>query len=247
MGEDRPRGRTQRPLRLRVRTGDASAQRLIYGRRTGHRLRTGQSRLLDEVLPQLRLTLGDAGQLTPWPPFADDRPLWLEIGFGAGEHLAWQASHNPEVGLIGCEPYLSGVAKLLSKREREPFDNLRLVVDDARLLLQALPEAALSRAFVLFPDPWPKTRHHKRRIVNPTTASELVRVLRPGGELRLATDDPGYARWMLQVLRARPELEWLARRPVDWRLRPDDWPATRYEEKAVAAGRRPAFLRFVRR
>ena len=224
-----------------------TAQRQIYGRRTGHRPRAAQSRLLADVLPTLTIEIDADGALRPWPPFGDRRPLWLEIGFGAGEHLAWQALQHPEVGLIGCEPYLSGVAKLLSRRAREPFDNLRLMVDDARLLLAALPDGALERVFILFPDPWPKTRHHKRRIVNPASAAHLVRLLRPDSELRLATDDPGYARWMLQTLRARPELEWLARGPGDWRARPADWPPTRYEEKALEAGRRPVFLRFRRR
>jgi tRNA (guanine-N7-)-methyltransferase len=135
---------------------------------------------------------------------------------------------------------------LLATAEREGLENLRVVVDDARLLLHALPDACLERVFVLFPDPWPKTRHHKRRIVNPATAGEFARVLAPGGELRLATDDMGYARAMLLTLSARPELAWMAARPVDWRQRPADWPATRYEEKAAAAGRAAVYLRYCR-
>ena len=119
-------------------------------------------------------------------------------------------------------------------------------MDDARLLLTALPDASIERAFVLFPDPWPKLRHHKRRIVNPETVAELARVMRPGGELRLATDDADYRRWMLATLLAEPRFAWLAERASDWRERPDDWPPTRYEQKALAAGRRPVFLRFRR-
>jgi tRNA (guanine-N7-)-methyltransferase len=221
-------------------------QRLIYGRRQGHRLRPGRQRQLAERLPELRLNLPETGRLEPARLFPDRERLWLEIGFGAGEHLAAQAAAHPEVGLIGCEPYLAGVARLLATTEREGLDNLRVVVDDARLLLRALPDACLERVFVLFPDPWPKTRHHKRRIVNPGTVAELARVLAPGGELRLATDDTGYARAMLLALATRPELVWQAERPADWRARPIGWPATRYERKALAAGRGCTYLRYRR-
>jgi tRNA (guanine-N7-)-methyltransferase len=222
-------------------------QRLIYGRRTGHRLRPGRRRLLDELLPPLQVSLPADGKLDPACLFAH-RPdrVWLEIGFGGGEHLAAQAEAHPETGLLGCEPFISGVARLLSLIAARGLSNVRLFTDDARLLLQALPEGTLERIFVLFPDPWPKTRHHKRRIVNAASAAEFVRLLQPGGELRLATDDMSYARAMLLVLRARPELRWQARRAPDWRNRPPDWPITRYESKALAAGRPCVYLRFLR-
>jgi len=219
-------------------------QRLIYGRRQGHRLRPERKRLLAERLPELELPLPESGRLDPATLFPDGRRrLWLEIGFGAGEHLAAQAAAHPEVGLIGCEPYIAGVASLLAIIERARLDNIRLVVDDARLLLGALPDACLERIFVLFPDPWPKTRHHKRRIVNPATLAEFARLLAPAGEVRLATDDMGYARAMLLALAGCDELCWLAERPADWRQRPPDWPATRYEAKARSAGRAPVYLR----
>jgi tRNA (guanine-N7-)-methyltransferase len=221
-------------------------RRQIYGRRRGHRLRPGRQRLLAERLPQLGLSLPETGPLELAQLFQGRERLWLEIGFGGGEHLAAQAAAHPEVGLIGCEPYLAGVARLLAVAEQQGLDNLRLVVDDARLLLGALPDACLERVFILFPDPWPKTRHHKRRIVNPATAAELGRVLAPGGELRLATDDMTYARAMLLALAGRPELAWQAARPADWRQRPADWPATRYERKALAAGRACLYLRYRR-
>jgi len=222
-------------------------QRLIYGRRRGHRLRPGRQRLLEELLPQLQIELPEAGRLDPAALFPH-RParIWLEIGFGGGEHLAAQAAAHPEVGLIGCEPYISGVARLLSLIQAQNLTNVRLFTDDARLLMAALPDGCLERIFVLFPDPWPKTRHHKRRIVNPQTAAEFARLLVPGGELRLATDDMSYARAMLLVLRARPELRWQAKRPADWRQRPADWPVTRYEEKALSAGKACVYLRFRR-
>jgi tRNA (guanine-N7-)-methyltransferase len=222
-------------------------QRLIYGRRKGHRLRPGRRRLLEELLPRLLVRLPESGRIDPAGLFAEPRAgLWLEIGFGGGEHLVAQAAARPEVGLIGCEPYVSGVARALSMIQESGLGNLRLFMDDARLLMAALPDACLEGIFVLFPDPWPKTRHHKRRIVNPRTAAEFARLLHPGGELRLATDDMSYVRAMLLALRPRPELAWQARRPTDWRSRPADWPPTRYEDKALAAGRACAYLRFLR-
>ncbi len=211
-------------------------------------MRPARRRLLDDLLPQLAFALPEAGQLDPRGLFVQ-RPqaVWLEIGFGGGEHLAEQARAHPDIGFIGVEPFVSGVARLLATCAADRLDNLRLLVDDARLLLAALPDGSIGRAFVLFPDPWPKARHHKRRIVSPDTASELARVLAPGAELRLATDHPGYARWMLDVLIREPRLVWQAESAQDWRVRPDDWPPTRYEAKALAAGRRPVYLRFLRR
>ena len=222
-------------------------QRLIYGRRKGHRLRPGRQRLLDQALPELQLDLPESGPLDPAGLFAR-RPerLWLEIGFGGGEHLAAQAAAHPEIGLIGCEPFISGVARLLSLIQGQGLTNVRLFTDDARLLLQALPAGCLERIFVLFPDPWPKTRHHKRRIVNAATAAEFARLLQAGGEVRLATDDMSYARAMLLALRGHAALHWQAERPKDWRERPPDWPLTRYESKALAAGRMCVYLRFRR-
>jgi tRNA (guanine-N7-)-methyltransferase len=222
-------------------------QRLIYGRRTGHRLRPGRRRLLDELLPKLQVSLPLDGTLDPGSLFAH-RPerLWLEIGFGGGEHLAAQAAAHPQIGLIGCEPFVSGVARLLSLIDAQGLSNIRLFTDDARLLMRALPDGCLERIFVLFPDPWPKTRHHKRRIVNAATAAEFVRLLRPEGQVRLATDDMNYARAMLLALRGRPELRWQAKRAPDWRERPPGWPMTRYEGKALADGRPCVYLSFLR-
>ncbi len=220
-------------------------RRVLYGRRQGPKLRPGSRRLLEVQLPELEVAV--APGLDPRALFVPaPAAVWLEIGFGGGEHLAALAARHPGTGFLGVEPFINGVAKLLRAVETQRLGNVRVLRDDARLLLKALPDASIERAFVLFPDPWPKLRHHKRRIVNAETVADLARVIRPGGELRLATDDPGYARWMLAVLLAEPRFAWLAERADDWRQRPDDWPGTRYEAKALAAGRRPAYLRFRR-
>jgi tRNA (guanine-N7-)-methyltransferase len=169
--------------------------------------------------------------------------VWLEIGFGAGEHLIWQAEHHPRVGLIGAEPYEGGVAKLLSKLQGT--ENIRIHEGDAREIVDALPDAVIGRAFILFPDPWPKTRHHKRRFVQMEMLDRLARVLKPGAELRFASDDAGYLAWTLERLSAHPAFEWTAERVRDWTTRPADWPQTRYEVKALHGP--PVFLRFRRR
>ena len=219
-------------------------QRRIYGRRQSHRIRPARKRLLEERLPELQIHIPDDGSPIDLGEVQSQacQRCWLEIGFGGGEHLAAQAGDNPAVTLIGCEPYVNGVARLLSLID--DVDNVRVVIDDARLLLKALPAASFEKIFVLFPDPWPKARHQKRRIVNPETLSDMARILKPGGELRLATDIMNYARPMLFSTLADGRFDWQAERPQDWRDRPADWPATRYEEKARKSGRAPVFLRF---
>ncbi|MDJ0894529.1 MAG: tRNA (guanine(46)-N(7))-methyltransferase TrmB [Alphaproteobacteria bacterium] len=223
-----------------------------YGRRKGRPLRPGRSALLERLLPTLRFNVppGDGPfrlqDLCPKPV----RAVWLEIGFGSGEHLVWQASRNPEIGFIGAEPFVNGVAKLLAAIERDKLDNISIVDDDVRPLLRDIARrapASIGRAFVLFPDPWPKSRHHKRRIINSETVADLALALEDGAELRVASDVADYVAWTLAHVLADSAFEWLARRPGDWRERPDDWPQTRYEAKAIADGRQPAFLRFRRR
>ena len=224
-------------------------RRTLYGRRKGRGLKPAQEAALNHLLPALRVLLdGAPGRLDPkalFPfPVAD---LWLEIGFGGGEHLIAQAKAQPEIGLIGCEPFLEGVGKLARAIEAETLANIRIHPGDARDAIAALPEGALGRVFLLFPDPWPKARHHKRRFVAPETLDALARVLRPGAELRVATDWPDYVRAALSHVLRHPAFDWPATGPADWRTRPGDWPETRYERKALAAGRRPFYLRFVRR
>lgn len=224
-------------------------RRSLYGRRRGKKLRAGQQALLGSLLPQLALTVPEPGKIDLAQAFAGKVPrgsVWLEVGFGSGEHLVRQAADHPEVGLIGCEPYINGVAKCLAEIERTGVGNVRLFADDARLVMAALPPRSLDRVFVLFPDPWPKTRHHKRRFVQRATLDMLARLMKPAAELRLATDDPSYLPWMLEHIATHPAFEWLAEHPADWRTRPDDWPPTRYERKMLA-GRKPVFLCFRRR
>jgi tRNA (guanine-N7-)-methyltransferase len=225
---------------------DEAVPRRIHGRRRGHRLSARRQRLIDNLLPRLALPAPD-GALDAGSLFGDDRPLWLEIGFGGGEHLAWQAERNPDVGFIGAEPYINGVATLLAAIDEHGLGNIRIQPDDIAPVLGRLAPGSLQRVFVLFPDPWPKARHKKRRLVNPETVAGLASAMADGAELRLATDDMDYARWMLAVLTANDDFAWTARRPQDWRDRPDDWPQTRYEAKARRAGRCPVYLRFVRK
>jgi len=223
-------------------------RRRLYGRRRGRPLRPGQQRLFETLLPQLAITLPRAGRLDPKTLFpAGLSAVWLEIGFGGGEHLAEQAARHPEIGFIGSEVFENGVAKLLGEIDRRRLGNVRLFADDARLLIEALTPTSIGRTFILFPDPWPKQRHQKRRLVAAATLDRLAEIMPLGAELRLATDDPGYLVWMLEYATAHPGFVWLARRPADWRERPADWPPTRYEAKARAAGRTPVFLRLARR
>lgn len=236
--------------RKRPTTGDdrrTGSDLRSFGRRRARRLRAHLATLVADLLPRLRPDLAQSpksglNRLFP----ADIREIWLEIGFGGGEHLIWQAEHNPGVGLIGCEPFIDGVAKVLGEIDRRDINNVRLHADDARDLIRWLPARTISRAFILFPDPWPKLRHHKRRLVNVPTLNELARVMKPGAELRMATDIGDYAGQMLAAADRSGAFAWQASSPDDWRRRPGDWPSTRYEQKAGRAGRRCYFLTFAR-
>ena len=219
--------------------------RRLYGRRQGHQLRPHQAALVQTLLPRVALGLDEP--FDPGSSFGADPDIWLEIGFGAGEHLSVQAAAHPDVCLIGCEPYLNGVASLLARIEREGLSNIRILKGDARDLLDVLAPATLARAFLLFPDPWPKTRHHRRRFISAETLDRLAVVLKDGAEFRVATDIDDYCAWTLAHVTAHAGFEWCARGPQDWRVRPDDWPETRYERKAKAAGRSCVYLTFRRR
>ncbi|GGE18497.1 tRNA (guanine-N(7)-)-methyltransferase [Polymorphobacter glacialis] len=223
---------------------DPATTRRLYGRRTGHKLRIGQAALVENRLPGL--ILPDAGTLTPQILFGDDRPLWLEIGFGRGEHMAGQARANPQVGIIGAEPFLDGVVGALIEIEEHGLTNIRLHNGDALDVLDRLPEASVDKVFLLHPDPWPKLRHARRRFVNPGPLAMVARVLKPGGEFRLGTDHPVYCRWALMQMARTADFEWLAETPADWQVRPDDWPQTRYEAKARRLGHEVWYFRYRR-
>jgi len=206
-----------------------------------------KSRLLDELLPTLRVPLAEpaASPLASLfgQPLAE---IWLEIGFGSGEHLVWQAEHHQSVGFIGCEPFINGVASLLGKIESAGLSTIRIHEGDARDVLAWLPARSIARIFVLFPDPWPKKRHQKRRLVSRDSVVQLARVLAPGGELRFATDSGDCAGEALLTILASGAFAWTAECAKDWRLRPFDWPETRYERKALSAGAKPSYLSFRR-
>jgi tRNA (guanine-N7-)-methyltransferase len=226
---------------------DAKPDLRSYGRRRGRKPSPRQVALWQDMLPRLALDLS-----SPPPPRLGDlftpvvEDVWLEVGFGGGEHLLWQARNNPHVGLIGAELFQDGIVKALRAIEAEGLANIRLYPDDARPLLRWLPHASIGRAFILFPDPWPKARHHKRRLVSAASLGELARVMCPGAELRIATDVGDYARWILRAVRQQQSFRWTAAGPGDWRGRPSDWPPTRYEQKALRDGRRCTYFRFQR-
>ena len=219
-------------------------RRQLYGRRKGPKLSPHKEELRRTLLPRLALALEPGRDPRSYfDPAVED--VWLEVGFGGGEHLFEQACGNPRIGLIGAEPYEAGVAKLLSKLADAPLSNIRIHEGDARDIIEALPDSCLGRVFILFPDPWPKTRHHKRRFVQTEMLDALARVMKPGAELRIASDDAGYVEWTLERAMAHPAFAWMAERAADWKTRPPGWPETRYEAKALHGP--PAYLSFVRR
>ncbi|MBK5926796.1 tRNA (guanine(46)-N(7))-methyltransferase TrmB [Rhodobaculum claviforme] len=223
--------------------------RNFHGRRHGKALKPNQRLWLEEDLPRLsvpgvsRADNPGRAPLDPRALFGDDRPLWLEVGFGGGEHLAHQARANPGVGLIGVEIFLNGVAMALGKLRAAEVDNVRLHPGDVRDLMEVLPEGCLARAFLLYPDPWPKARHHRRRFVTPEYLGPLARALAPGAEFRVATDIPDYVR---QTLEEVPPAGF-DRVDTDVHTAWPDWRPTRYEAKALREGRAPHYLSFRRR
>ncbi len=219
----------------------------LYGRLQDKPLKPRQAQLMETLLPKLAIPDPEVGRLNLKALFPQAEEVWLEVGFGGGEHLAWQAAHNPAVGIIGAEPFLNGVAKALVQIDDQGLQNARIHHGDVRPLIEALPDGALTRLFVLHPDPWPKRRHQKRRMISPWFFGEAARLLRPGGELRVASDIPDYIRWTLMHWQRAGGFEWTAECAADWTDRPADWPQTRYEAKALREGRRPAYLIFRRK
>lgn len=223
---------------------DPTTIRRLYGRRAGHKLRVGQAALIEAMLPQLAVP--EDGSLDAMRLFGDDRPLHFEIGFGGGEHLAWQAANNPGIGFIGCEPFLNGVVSALNHVRDGALANVRLHMGDALELLERLPDASLDRLYLLHPDPWPKARHAKRRMVNNGPLDLIAAKLKPGAEFRLGTDDPTYCRWAMMVMNRRRDFLWQAETAADFLTRPTDWPQTRYEAKARRQGHEVWYFRYLR-
>ena len=215
-----------------------------FGRLKARPIKPRQAALIETLLPKLVLDV--SGPVQPGALMPEAEAVWLEIGFGGGEHLAEQAVRHPATLLLGAEPFLNGAASALRHIDDRALANVRLHVGDARELLAVLPSSGLDRIFILFPDPWPKARHHKRRLVQPDLVEDLVRVLAPGGRLRFATDWADYANSALERLRAEPRLQWTARRPNDWRHAPADHVPTRYQAKGLG-DIAPVYLDFVRK
>lgn len=222
---------------------DPTTLNRLYGRRAGHKLRKGQQQLIDELLPEVAVP---DGPLDSRVLFGDDRPLELEIGFGAGEHLAGQAMMRPGHGFIGCEPFLNGVVGALLHVDENELTNVRLHMGDALDVLSRLPDASLDRAYLLHPDPWPKARHAKRRMMNAGPLDRIAAKLKPGGEFRFGTDHPVYVRWAMMQMGKRKDFTWEVSDCRDFQVRPDDWPETRYERKARRIGHEVWYFRYKR-
>lgn len=230
---------------------DPVTRRHVYGRTKGKTLKSRQTGLMQSLLPRISVPQGEE-MLVLQSLFASPvKAVWLEVGFGGGEHLLWQATQNPDIGIIGCEPFVNGVARLIQSIAEKDPGNIRIHNDDAVFLLKRLPANSIARIFILYPDPWPKLRHKKRRFVNAETLALIANAMPSGGQLRFASDIEDYVRWTLDhVARFNasngPTFEWQAESIEACRERPADWPQTRYELKALREGRVPAFLQFKR-
>ena len=216
-----------------------------FGRIKARPIKPRQAALMDTLLPAIAVPDPKAGAVDPRALMPHAKEVWLEIGFGGGEHMAAQAARRPDALVIGCEPFLNGVASALRHVEEGDLKNVRIHADDARDLVDALPDASVDRVLILFPDPWHKARHNKRRLIQDETAQALARILKPGGRLRFVTDWKDYADWALERLGRTPGLRWLAEEADDWRVAPPDHVVTRYEEKKLG-DTPPIFLEFER-
>lgn len=213
--------------------------RAFFGRRSGKKLHEGQKAIVDAVMPAVELVLD--GPLDPGVLFPAAQRHVIEIGYGGGEHLARKAEEQPETGFIGCEVFTGGIGKMAQAIDARGLENVRLYTDDALKLLLALPEASIDAVYLLYPDPWPKTRHHKRRFVSPTTLAELARVIRPGGTFYFATDIEDYANWTLAHIVRSDEFRFTPEAPGSWHGPYPGWQPTRYEQKARREGRMRSF------
>ncbi len=223
---------------------DLTKKSYIFGRQKCKKLSARQQSLVENLLPKLLIN--------PDKPFNEDelspenQELWLEIGFGGGEHLSATAKANSHIQFIGCEPFLNGIAKLLVAIESEKLENIRIFDHDARKIINWLPDESLSRIYLLYPDPWPKKRHRKRRFVTSETLEMLARVLKPGADFIIASDIGDYIRTSLSAIEQSSDFVWSPQSKADWRTPPKEWPSTRYEQKAFREGRYPTYLKVKR-
>jgi tRNA (guanine-N7-)-methyltransferase len=223
-----------------------SSRRKFYGRRQGHKLHPRQAALMQDVLPQLSVSVDRCDPFEIFKNTGRYNKYALEIGFGGGEHLIARARQQPDTGFIGSEVFVNGVSKLVAAVEHENFTNIRIYPDDVRDLLPCLPAASFDYMYLLYPDPWPKKRHNKRRFISPENLTELHRILKPGGAFIFASDIADYVSWALARIRQHGGFIWTARTASDWRQADAMWPGTRYEAKAIKAGRQPTYLHFQR-
>ena len=224
---------------------DPSKTPTLFGRQKSKKLSARQQQLVENLLPKLKCE--PAGPNTPLLNWVDGCPLWLEIGFGGGEHLATMAERHRDVKFIGCEPFLNGIAKMLTAIDEKGLRNVRLYDHDARHILKWLPNQSLDRVYLLYPDPWPKKRHRKRRFVTPESLALLAKTMRPGADLIIASDIGDYIRTSLLALDQSPDFFWYPTSPSHWRSPPKEWPSTRYEQKAIREGRTPTYLKIKRK
>ncbi|MDQ3483639.1 MAG: tRNA (guanosine(46)-N7)-methyltransferase TrmB [Pseudomonadota bacterium] len=225
--------------------GDPTTLNRLYGRSSGHKLRASQQKLVDDLLPQI--SVPGEGEISSARLFGDDRPLHLEIGFGGGEHLAYRADLLPDHGFVGCEPFLNGVATALAHIRDQNLANVRLWRGDALDILRRVPDGSLAFVYLLHPDPWPKARHSRRRMVSDGPVDLIASSLKAGGELRIATDHSVYLEWTLMVMKRHAhQFDWLAKSPSDFLEPPGGWIETRYGAKSRREGRRPYYLRYRR-
>ena len=232
-----------------LKSGDPTTINRLYGRSSGHKLRKGQAELVETLLPAIAVP--PEGEITSERLFGDakgsGRPLHLEIGFGGGEHLAYRADLLPDHGFIGCEPFLNGVAQALTHIRDQKLANVRLWTGDGLDVLRRLPDGSLTMVYLLHPDPWPKARHAKRRMMNDGPVDLIAAKMKAGGEFRVATDDPTYLDWLLMIMQRHVgQFEWVNNKPGEWLEYPSGWPETRYAAKARRQGRTPHQFRYRR-
>lgn len=217
----------------------------LFGRKKGYPIKQEKKKKFDYIFPKLNLNLESVKNkdiFSKFPSTADT--FFLEVGFGSGEHVKWQLENNPKTGIFCCEPYINGVANLISSLKEKYYNRIRIMMDDAELLLDTLPEKSISKIFILFPDPWNKKKHFKRRFINEKTISKMSKVMKDDGEIRISTDSSSYVAWILHHFLNSNEFVWEAKSKKDFLCKPLDWVQTRYEKKAISSGKIPIFLIF---